>query len=245
MQDTATLTLAHELRDLIQALLSALEILQTRIAPEHRDLVERMLTTADAAARLARSGLLLGADAGPMAVLLPASLVEIADEIRRLHGAGTRPVAVRVEAVEAGQVCRARADRRGLLIVLLHLVRNAAQAIMAREKAVAPALVTGEIAIVISMRMVCLLPSAAADLGVATGDYCGVQVRDTGISMDPGQITQVAGGGRIATAKEGGSGLGLMIVQTVVKEWGGALRFESVPGEGTTAEVFLPLAADV
>ena len=44
------------------------------------------------------------------------------------------------------------------------------------------------------------------------------------------------------TTKESGTGLGLAIAQSLVQEAGGVIRFESVPGRGTTFTVELPAA---
>ena len=43
-------------------------------------------------------------------------------------------------------------------------------------------------------------------------------------------------------ASPGGSGLGLAIAQRIMKDHHGDIRLESVPGEGTVAEIVLPLA---
>lgn len=44
-----------------------------------------------------------------------------------------------------------------------------------------------------------------------------------------------------ATDTAGGTGLGVMLAQSVARQHGGALRFESEPGVGTTALLELPL----
>lgn len=43
------------------------------------------------------------------------------------------------------------------------------------------------------------------------------------------------------TTKEGGTGLGLMIVQRIVRDHGGEVEVRSEPGAGTTVSIFLPL----
>jgi signal transduction histidine kinase len=43
------------------------------------------------------------------------------------------------------------------------------------------------------------------------------------------------------TTKSGGSGLGLMIVQRIVREHGGRMEIESNPGKGTLVRLFFPL----
>lgn len=46
-----------------------------------------------------------------------------------------------------------------------------------------------------------------------------------------------------ASETAGGTGLGVMMAQSVARQHGGTLRFESQPGAGTTARLELPLAA--
>jgi signal transduction histidine kinase len=62
---------------------------------------------------------------------------------------------------------------------------------------------------------------------------------DTGAGIAADQI------GRIFepyyTTKETGSGLGLMIVQRIIREHGGTLAIESNVGKGTTVRLNLPL----
>ncbi len=76
-------------------------------------------------------------------------------------------------------------------------------------------------------------------LDVARGSgYLDLTVTDTGVGIDP------AVAGRIEepffSTKSGGSGLGLGICRAIVTRTGGHLRLESIPGEGTRAQLRLP-----
>ena len=72
-----------------------------------------------------------------------------------------------------------------------------------------------------------------------------ITVRDEGIGMTPEQMARVfedfeqADG--TVTRRFGGTGLGLSIVRKLVDLMGGHIRLDSVPGQGTTVEVVLPL----
>ena len=72
-----------------------------------------------------------------------------------------------------------------------------------------------------------------------------ITVRDEGIGMTPEQAARVfedfeqADG--TVTRRFGGTGLGLSIVRKLVDLMGGQIRLDSVPGQGTTVEVVLPL----
>jgi PAS domain S-box-containing protein len=76
-------------------------------------------------------------------------------------------------------------------------------------------------------------------------DYARITVRDTGCGMDPGTAKKVFDPFFTTRAQGEGTGLGLSVVHGVVKSHGGVVQVESVPGRGSTFEVFLPrFAAD-
>jgi signal transduction histidine kinase len=65
-----------------------------------------------------------------------------------------------------------------------------------------------------------------------------LQVEDTGVGMDPRQLSEAMRPRR--SSKPGGMGLGLMIVRGIVRQHGGRIRVSSVPGRGTTVSVTFP-----
>ncbi len=85
--------------------------------------------------------------------------------------------------------------------------------------------------------------AASAFAPAAAPTACALlEVRDTGVGMDKETL------GRIFepffTTKEGstGTGLGLSTTYGIVRQHGGGVRVESVPGAGSVFRVFLPLA---
>jgi signal transduction histidine kinase len=76
---------------------------------------------------------------------------------------------------------------------------------------------------------------------VGQGGHIRITIRDSGTGMMP-QVQQ-----RLFepffTTREGGTGLGLSVVQELVRGHGGVVRCQSVPGQGTTFHVLLPVRA--
>lgn len=78
--------------------------------------------------------------------------------------------------------------------------------------------------------------------------YCEIRIADRGIGISPEELPRVFD--RFFRSKDPdalkseGGGLGLFIAKGFTEIMGGTLRLESVPGEGTTAILRLPLATD-
>jgi len=70
------------------------------------------------------------------------------------------------------------------------------------------------------------------------GDYVRLQVSDTGCGMTEAVKAKIFD--PFFSTKFAGRGLGLGVVQGVVRGHGGAIDLMSSPGEGTTFQVFLP-----
>ena len=74
---------------------------------------------------------------------------------------------------------------------------------------------------------------------VTIGQYVDIRIRDTGMGMD--EETRLHAFEPFYTTKKKGSGLGLMIVQRIVRAHGGRIELESQVGRGTTFRIWLPL----
>ena len=68
--------------------------------------------------------------------------------------------------------------------------------------------------------------------------FTGISFQDSGTGIDPDNFSHVFE--PYHTTKADGSGLGLMIVQRIVQDHGGAIEVHSEPGSGTTITILLP-----
>src|SRR5437867_4093122 len=84
--------------------------------------------------------------------------------------------------------------------------------------------------------------SKGGALTVQTGsgaDGVWISIADTGCGIPQDQLNRIFE--PCFTTKKKGSGLGLMIVQRIVREHGGLIKLESHVGQGTTFRIWLPL----
>jgi PAS domain S-box-containing protein len=76
--------------------------------------------------------------------------------------------------------------------------------------------------------------------GLVPGDYAKLTVRDTGKGIPPELMGKIFDPYFTTKEKEKGTGLGLAVVDGIVRSYGGAVYVCSEPDMGTTFNVFLP-----
>jgi len=72
----------------------------------------------------------------------------------------------------------------------------------------------------------------------STDRFVAISFKDSGPGISPDQLGKIFEA--YHTTKSSGSGLGLMIVQRIVRDHGGEIEVHSEPGSGTTFTLFLP-----
>ena len=213
---------AHELRTPLTVLKGGIEVAlrADRSAPEYRDVLHSSLEEVEQLIALAENLLLLSRlrmeNALPRGTVeLEPLLIDVVDTGARL--ADGRGVIVRLGPVEP---LVARGDQLTLRRAIVNLVENAIK-------------FTGA--------------GGTVELSLERdGQHAVVAVRDTGVGMNPEDAERIfepfvrLDGAR--TTDNGGAGLGLSIVHSIVVAHDGRLSVQTAPGIGSTFTMRLPLA---
>ncbi len=208
--------LAHEVKNP----LAAIKGLSTHVARSAEDpkVKERMGIVAGEAERLQEivEGFLSFSRGLDELSIGPTKPYEIARELTLLLETRAADAGVTLE-VRGSRELTVEADGKKLRQALLNLVLNAMQA-SSRGSTV------------------------ALEVAKSCGDGAAViRVLDRGAGMTPEILDRIRK--PYFTTKEKGSGLGIAVARGIIEQHGGALRFESTSGRGTTATVILPSCA--
>ncbi len=115
--------------------------------------------------------------------------------------------------------------------IVMNLIINASEAI-------------GDECGVIQVTTSRMIPPSNPDLNtqrLSPGDYLTLEVSDTGGGMTEAAQAKIFD--PFFSTKFAGRGLGLAVVQGIVRDHGGAINLVSAPGQGTRFEIFLPCVA--
>jgi CheY-like chemotaxis protein len=118
--------------------------------------------------------------------------------------------------------------------IVMNLVVNASDAIRDRE---------GIIRVTTRCVMLDQVTGSGTSDCLAPGEYVEMEISDTGIGMSPETKSRVFD--PFFTTKSAGRGLGLAVVQGIVRSLNGAIRVTSELGEGATFQILLPCAGAV
>jgi PAS domain S-box-containing protein len=221
---------AHDFNNLLMAVLGSLELLGRRLPPED----ERSRRLLDNAVEGARRG---------------ATLTQRMLSFARRQELDTRPVDIGALVRGIGELLQRSlgplvairtaipanlppvlADANQLELAILNLSMNARDAMPEG----------GEIGIAATCEKV----AAGHRTGLLPGDYLCLSVRDHGEGMDPDTLAKAAEPFFTTKGVGKGTGLGLPMVHGMAEQMHGRLLLDSVPGQGTTAEIWLPIAQD-
>ena len=222
----ATAHVAHEFNNLLTAMVGHIDIVGADLPAGHpgQASIQELRRATTSAADLTRSLLGNARPAGSADDVVDVNAVvhQVASMLRPSLGDGFD---VRVHHWD-GQ-CLARGDKQGLFHAVLNLALNARDAMPQG----------GLLAIETSAVPAASLPST---LPLAERDHVCIAVRDTGVGMTD-EVMARAFDPFFTTKAEGkGTGLGLALVFSTVRQSGGVVDVASVPGRGSTFTVWLP-----
>jgi PAS domain S-box-containing protein len=216
---------AHDFNNLLMVVLSSLELLRRRVPDD-----ERTLRLIDNAVQGAKRGAILTQrmlsfarrqDLNPTAVDLPALIRGMQDLLERSLGP-----AISVET-DLPPVPAVLIDANQLELAILNLAVNA------RDAMPQGGLLT------ISCRHEA---PPGAPQGAALAEAVCLSIADSGDGMDETVLTHAVEPFFTTKGIGKGTGLGLPMVHGLAVQSGGQLVLKSVPGQGTTAELWLPVA---
>ena len=218
---------AHDFNNLLTPVIGNLDLLRRRIPlddPAQR-LIDAGLQAASRAATLVQRLLAFARrqDLRVRSVNVRALLDGMSDLIRR-----SLDPAIEVKISHAPDLPPARVDPNQLELAILNLAINARDA-MPRG---------GTVSIEASAA------SADEQRGLAPGSYVRLAVRDTGTGMDEHTLARAVEPFFSTKGVGKGTGLGLSMVHGLAAQLGGKLHLTSNPGQGTSAEIWLPVAED-
>lgn len=222
---------AHDFNNLLTGIVSFTELARDGLAPiadqpaveDARADLEEALKVAVRARALTAQLLAFskGASSEPRRTDITRMLGETEPLLRRLLG---KRIALQLRIDPATP--KVWIDPSQLTQVVLNLVVNARDSILD----------TGEV----SLRLRTLASSESRPNGAPAGHWVLLEVADTGIGM-PDEIRKRVFEPYFTTKKQShGTGLGLSVVQGVVRAAGGHAVVESTPGAGTTFWILLP-----
>jgi PAS domain S-box-containing protein len=222
--------IAHDFNNLLMAVLSSLELVRKRLPqdPKVLALIDNAVHGAERGAALTQRMLAFARrqDLKLGAVDVPVLVRGMTDLLQRSLGPS-----IQIETRFPLALSAVRADPNQFELALLNLALNARDAMpdggplvfAAREEDVA----------------------TANAMGLAAGRYVCLSTIDSGMGMDEATLAHAAEPFFTTKGVGKGTGLGLSMVHGLAEQSGGCLVLDSRPHEGTTAEIWLPVAGDI
>ncbi len=222
---------AHDFNNLLMAITGYAELLRMDLpsdAPAQDDL-RAILSSAERGARLTRQLLAFGRRQVLHAVQLDlnAVLTEMEGVLRPLAGSD-----VTLSLDLSSTPAFVRADRAQIEQAIVNVVANARDAMPHGG-------VLGISTAIVEMGR----EGPAHRPTIEAGRYVRVAVSDTGIGMDADVQSRLFEPFFTTKPRGTSTGMGLATTYGIVKQSGGFITVESVPGQGTTVRAFLPFAA--
>ncbi len=222
--------IAHDFNNILGAILGYGELAQARAESDAQ--LKRYLDTIVNAGNRAKSlvSQILAYSRVESGIREPVNLASVVNEVRELlRGSSAKGAEVRLAVPEEGAVVMG--DPTRMHQVVMNLASNAVQAMPGG----------GVLEISVSSRA--LEAPLRTRLGeVAAGEWVVLEVRDSGTGITPEVIDRIFEPFFTTKPAGRGTGLGLALVHSIVRDHGGAIDVSSEMGHGTTITVWLPKA---
>lgn len=227
---TMAASVAHEVRNPLGGIKGASQLLMEEVAglPNEDSLseylnvivrqVDRLTGILDSLKGLSKPGMLQTA---------PVNLHSLLDEALTLFAPEIKKQKLKVIRMYDPSVPEVDGNEAGLSGVFINLVKNAVE-VMPKG---------GVLTLTTGIPSDFLYSTIKTDKGKKT--LIAVKVADNGPGIDPENITEIFN--PFYSTKGGGLGLGLALSLKVIEEHGGTIKVDSIPGEGTTFTVYLPV----
>jgi PAS domain S-box-containing protein len=224
--------IAHDFNNLLGGILAETELVQADLpsgSPVAQE-IERIKKVAIRGAEIVRE-LMIYAGHDQNHLVEPLDLSKLVEDMLELLKVSISKHAV-LQTVLAQNLPAVWGNAAQIRQVVMNLLINASEAIGEKEGVIKVA--TEQIS-----GGKDLAPNSVTDL--PEGDYVRLEISDTGCGMTEEAKARVFD--PFFTTKFVGRGLGLAVVQGIVRAHGGAIYLESTPGQGTAFQVLLSCAA--
>jgi two-component system, cell cycle sensor histidine kinase and response regulator CckA len=223
--------IAHDFNNLLGGILAEAELVETDLAvgAEPREEIQRIKMAAIRGSEIVRE-LMIYAGENRKDLNEAVDVSRLVEEMLKLLKVSiSKQVALRADF--PGDLPAVWGNAPQIRQIVMNLVLNASEAIGDTKGviAVTAAQVSGGRD---------LAPNNAMD--IIPGEYVRVEVSDTGCGMTEEEKAKIFD--PFFSTKFAGRGLGLAVVQGIVRDLGGAINILSAPGQGTAFQVLLPCA---
>jgi PAS domain S-box-containing protein len=219
--------IAHDFNNLLGGVLAQADLAITELAKGSRpeEQLNNIRAVATRGAGIVRQLMIYAGQESTVSE--PVDVSHLIDDLRELLHVVVSKHA-RVTTRLAAGLAAVRANPAQLRQLVMNLVTNASEAIGHKDG-------------VISIRTTQI--SGGPDLPAGTsGAWVQLEVADTGCGMTLEERARMFD--PFFTTKSAGRGLGLAVVQGIVRSLGGVIQLDTEPGRGTTFRVLLPAAAE-
>ncbi len=218
---------AHDFNNLLAVVVGNLDLLHKRVGddPRARSLIDNAIQGARRGVTLTQRMLAFARkqELRPE----PVSLAELLRGMLELLQRSAGPT-VNIDMLLPADLPSAFVDANQLELVLINLLVNARDAMPDG----------GNVRLSAS-----LITQDANPIGAVAREFICLSVRDNGIGMDADQLARATEPFFTTKGIGKGTGLGLSMAQGLAEQSGGRLVLQSEPGQGTTVELWLPVAS--